>query len=314
MSDGQHNDGPISESLLFSDDFERSGGEYILTTFGYGDDHDARLMQSMSEKRGGSYYYIDEISDVEDCFSDSIALMTSRLGRNIRARVKLSPSCLFPDIMFKKMYGPYWRSKSLIESSVNLSSFYAGLDKNFLCLLHLNAVVTKERLRYPTEVEIGSLEVKIDSLTTPIETKTFTKAIKLWLLPHKYWGEITKNSLVEQQISRVKAVETIGMAQKLNEMGEHDQAINLLNTFSIHLEDKSYRKKELFVKIKESIAQQKKLIKSNKNGNFEWKFKINNFSIQARNIFMNEQSAPRWCKGLYQNKKMKAYQHVKGLE
>ena len=44
LSDGSHNCGDINNHLLFNNDILATKNEYTLTTFGYGDDHDAKLL------------------------------------------------------------------------------------------------------------------------------------------------------------------------------------------------------------------------------------------------------------------------------
>ena len=303
LSDGQHNEGPISMDILYQGDTERTKCEYTLTSFGYGDDHDAKLMQEMSEKKGGNYYFVDDISKVEDCFVDSLAMVTSILGQKIRANFKLNPTPLFPEIRFEKTYGPYWKSKSPIEAEVFMSSFFSGFNKNFLCLLGFNPV-KEDQLEDETEVTLGTLELKIDTLTEPLETKIFKRTIKLRVLPHDSEELIVENEVVQEQITRVQGAEAIELSEQLNENRDYDQAIKVLDCFVADLDKKKFSGKELFVKMKKSITQQKEMISNNKIGRAN-AYKTVNFSMQTKNIYMNEQAAPLFSQALYQNSKMK---------
>ena len=302
LSDGEHNEGPISMELLYNNDVERARCEYTLTSFGYGDDHDAHLLQEMSEKKGGNYYFIDEISEVEQCFADSLAMVTSIIGQNIRATLKLNPTPLFPEIRVEKTFGPYWKSESPIESTVKLNSFYSGFNKNFLCLIGLNPL-KQGQVTQETEIVLGDLELKIDTLDTPAQTKTFRRRITLRVLPEDSQEIIPENQIVHEQLTRVQGAETIELADKLNDEGRYVEALEAIKTFSYHLGNKSYREKELFSKLKGSLEKQRELISNNKNGRANI-YKTANFSMQNKNIYMNELSAPKWSQGLYQNRKM----------
>jgi Mg-chelatase subunit ChlD len=44
LSDGSHNFGEINCSILFDGDTTKTKCEYTVTSFGYGDDHDAKLL------------------------------------------------------------------------------------------------------------------------------------------------------------------------------------------------------------------------------------------------------------------------------
>ena len=303
LGDGQHNMGPINMDVLYKDELKKAKCDYTLTSFGYGDDHDANLLQEMSEKKGGNYYFINDITKVEECFVDSLAMVTSILGQNIKASLKLAPSQIFPEIRIKKTYGPYWKCLSPIEAQVLMSSFYSGFDKNFLCLLAMDPIKEGD-LDDEQEIVIGNLELKIDTLASPPQTITFNREIKLRVLPHDSDELIAENEVVQEQMSRVQGAEAIELADQLNEKREYDQAIEVLENFTEKLQKKQYKHKELFVKMKDSVEQQKKMITNNKKG-VRNAFKTKNFCKQSKNIYMNEQSAPTWSKGLYQNKKMK---------
>ena len=303
LSDGQHNEGPINMDLLYKNDLQRAKCEYTLTSFGYGNSHDARLMQEMSERKGGNYYFIWDIKKVGGCFVDSLAMVTSIIGQNLRARLKLRPTPLFPEIRFLRTFGPYWESESPIEAKVAMSSFYAGFNKNFLCLLGFNAVKEDLEDDEPLELIVADLELKIDTLTSPPVTKTFSRAIKLTILPQNSEEVIIEDEEVEEQITRVEGAEAIERAEELTQAKNYDQAIDSLDFFVAKLMKKKFCQKELFVRMIDSIEVQKQMIANDRAGTAN-KYKTINFSMQTKNIFMNEQAAPQWNQGLYQNNKM----------
>ena len=303
LSDGQHCSGPINMDILYKGDTQRTKCEYTLTSFGYGDDHDAKLMQEMSEKKGGNYYFVNDISKVEDCFADSLAMVTSILGQNLRATLRLNPTRLFPEIRFEKTYGPYWTSTSPIERQIKVSSFYSGFDKNFLCLLGLNPLKPGQ-LTQETEIHIGDLFINIDTLDSPSSTYNARRAIKLRILPQDSEEIIVENQIVHEQLVRVQGAEAIDAAEQLNNARNYDQAMQVLDRFSSNLSKQKFKKKELFVKMQETIDKQKEMISNNKIGRAN-AYKTANFCAQTKNIFMNEQAAPQWHQGLYQNCKQK---------
>src|SRR3990167_3411578 len=72
--------GSLSNEIMFDNDYERTKTEYTLHSFGYGDDHDAKLMQSMSERKGGNYYFVQDIKRVDECFVDCLGMVTTMLA------------------------------------------------------------------------------------------------------------------------------------------------------------------------------------------------------------------------------------------
>ena len=102
----------------------------------------------------------------------------------------------------------------------------------------------------------------------------------------------------------MQGAEIIDIAQDLNDNRKFDEAIKVIEEFNSDLEQKGYKDDELFVQMKETIATQKKMITNTRDGKRN-AFKSKNFAKQAKNIYMNECSAPMFSKGLYQNKRQK---------
>lgn len=303
LSDGSHNSGPISMDILYNNDIQRTKCEYTLTCFGYGDDHDANLLQEMSEQKGGNYYFVNDITKIEDCFLDCLGMVTSVLGQNIVVNFALTPTPVVPEIRFHKTFGPYWNSISPIKNQVKISSFYSGFNKNFLAQLNLDPIRTGD-ITEETEIVIGEVTLTIDTIQTPKVTKTYKTQLKLTLVPESFNGDLQEDVNVQKQLTRVKGADIIDLAQELENNGKYDEAMKVIETFNKDLEQKSFCKEELFTNMNKSLKKQKDMINNTKNGRKN-AFKTLNYAKQSKNIYMNECSAPMFSKGLYQNKKQK---------
>lgn len=303
LSDGAHNSGPISMDILYNGEFEKAKCEYTLTCFGYGDDHDANLLQEMSERKGGNYYFVNDISKVEECFLDCLGMVTSVLGQNIVVDFDLIPTKIIPEIRFHKTFGPYWNSISPIKNQIKLNSFYSGFNKNFIAQLAINPIkqgsITEE-----TEIIIGEVKFEIDSIGENPVKKTYNRTLKLKLIPENSTEDIKENIDVQKQLTRVVGADIIEVAQELNDAGKHDEAMDVIKNFTDDLEMKSYNQEDLFVNMGENLKKQSEMIKNNKEGKRN-AYKSINFTKQTKNIYMNECSAPMFSKSLYQNKKQK---------
>lgn len=307
LSDGKHNSFFLNDEInidkLYNGELERAKCEYTLTCFGYGDDHDANLLQQMSEAKGGNYYFVNDVSKIEECFLDCLGMVTSVLGQNIVIDFKLKPSKIIPEIRFHKTFGPYWDTLSPINSQIKIKSFYSGFNKNFMAQIKMNPIkqgtITEE-----TEIIIGEVLFEIESIEEIPKKKILSQTLKLRLIPEESSEDIKENEDVQKQLTRVIGADVIDSAQKLNENRNFEEAIAIIDSFIGDLENRSYNTELLFVNMNENMKKQKKMIENNRDG-IENEFKTENFAKQTRNIYMNECSAPMFSKGLYQNKKQR---------
>lgn len=301
LSDGEHNCGPISQSLLFDNDTERTKCEYTLTSFGYGDGHDAKLLQMMSEHKGGNYYFVNDITKVEDCFLDCLGMVTSILGQNIKAKIKLISTHIWPEIRFNKTFGSYWNDISAIEKEIKINSFFAGFNKNFIAQIELDPV-TPNKVTEETEILIAQCHIEIDTLGIGSKTVHFHSDLKIKVLPSGSTEIIEEVVEVQKQYTRVKGAEVIEMADKLEEERNFKEAEKIIKEFQTSIG--KYQDDELFVQMNDAMSKQCEMI-SNKQKGIKNEFKTRNFAMQQKNCYMNEASAPMFNKSLYQNRKQK---------
>lgn len=304
LSDGKHNCGKLSNSLLFDDDMTRTKAEYTLSTFGYGDDHDAVVLQSMSEEKGGSYYFVEDIITVDECFVDCLGSISSSLGKNLRGTLALIKTDVFPDIKFSETYGSYWKDLTAQIKTFKIHSFYSGFSKNLLALVDLGAspglVDGVEK-----EVKIGELSIQIDSLNQEPKTSVIVRSLVIKVLPEDSIITIVENEEVDKQMTRVKGVKVIEQAEILKSAGEYNEALQLMDGFKDDLEKKSYANHTLFGGMKEMIGRQRGMYENEMKG-VKNRVKTKNFVTQTKNLFDNEQSAGHYggiSANLYQNKR-----------
>ena len=301
LSDGEHNCGGISNDLLFKNDILRTKTEYTLTSFGYGDDHDAKLLQMMSEEKGGNYYFVNDISKVEECFLDCLGMVTSVLGQNVKATIRLTSSPVWPEIRFVKTFGNYWTHKSEIEKEIKLSSFYAGISKNFIAQIELDAVPANLR-NQEKQVLIAQCHIEVETLGQHSRKVYFNSELKIDLIPIDSSEDIKEIEDVQKQYTRVQGADIIEKADELERNAQYDDAKNLIEGFKVKLS--KYKDDAIIGSMNDALETQQQMIENKKKGVAN-EFKSENYAMQQMNCFRNEQSAPMFSKGLYQNTKQK---------
>lgn len=58
--------------------------DVIIHTFGYGDDHDATLMNNIANLKNGGFFYIQNIDSVGLAFADALGGLASVIATDLR--------------------------------------------------------------------------------------------------------------------------------------------------------------------------------------------------------------------------------------
>eukprot|EP00330_Aristerostoma_sp_ATCC50986_P011491 CAMPEP_0114600014 /NCGR_PEP_ID=MMETSP0125-20121206/22507_1 /TAXON_ID=485358 ORGANISM="Aristerostoma sp., Strain ATCC 50986" /NCGR_SAMPLE_ID=MMETSP0125 /ASSEMBLY_ACC=CAM_ASM_000245 /LENGTH=131 /DNA_ID=CAMNT_0001807567 /DNA_START=541 /DNA_END=932 /DNA_ORIENTATION=- len=63
-------------------------GNYSINTFGYGSDHDPELMTKIADLKSGSFYFVEELGVVDECFVDCLGGLMSQIAKNMELKIK----------------------------------------------------------------------------------------------------------------------------------------------------------------------------------------------------------------------------------
>lgn len=300
LSDGQHNIGPISNEILFNGDFARTKTEYTLHSFGYGDDHDAKLMQGMAERKGGNYYFVNDITRVDECFVDCLGMVTTTLATKAKLKLRLLPTPYYPEIRILKTYGSYWTKDSDIEASLNLHNIYAGIKKTYLLDVEFDGA--KQLATARVTPIIANLELEFIEISKTKST-VITKSFQVVIVPENSEPQ-QKNFEVLKNIMRVRGAESMEIAENLRKAGNQKEALVVLQRFKEDLkQEQLLAEDELAKSLLAQIEQIIEMINNDINGVAN-AWKTENVMMQHKNLYMNEQSAPMFeSKGMYANSK-----------
>ena len=117
-----------------------TGQSFTVHTFGYGDGHDENLLNKISEKYDGNFYYVKDLALVIECFVDSVGVLVSCIGKNAEVKINLNKLTLFPDIIFGKTYGAQFTGTKETERTLLINNIYKGFKKDFIFEINLNKI------------------------------------------------------------------------------------------------------------------------------------------------------------------------------
>ena len=305
LSDGQHNTSDISIDGMFDGDTMAAGTEYTLHAFGYGDDHDSKLMQAMSERKQGNYYFVNDIAKVNECFADCMGMITTSLANKGKMTLKLHPTAYYPEVRILKTYGPYWQKASDTEAVIQLSNIYAGMKKDFGLEIELDA--SKKRVFGQTQAVLATLKLEYTDMSTSARSK-LEKSLTVQIYPKGFQVNVVTNLEVKKNIMRAAGGDAIKKAHEYNEQGRSKAGILLLDSLKTEFEKAQDVKDD--IEIKSLIKEFDEIIKMLKNDltGTPNMCSSTNYMMQKANVYRNQTSSPlsELTPCMYQSKRQHA--------
>ncbi|KAK8581460.1 hypothetical protein V6N12_071682 [Hibiscus sabdariffa] len=204
---------------------QRNGGIGLripVHTFGFGADHDAASMHSISEISGGTFSFIEAEGVIQDAFAQCIGGLLSVVVQE--ACVKLE--CAHPNVLINSMKaGSYLTSMTADAKagSIDVGDLYADEERDFLVTVdvpvdescdEMSLLKVKCNYRDPISKELVSLE---ENNEVKIQRETVV-------------GQLIVSMEVDKQRNRLRAAEAMAEARAAAERGDLTGAVSLLES------------------------------------------------------------------------------------
>lgn len=273
---------------------------FTLHSFGYGDDHDANLLEQISKKQKGNFYYVQDIELVSDNFIDCLGSLTSVIGKNASVNINLLQSSVFPEIRFKKTYGSMFSGNEALNRLLTLNNVTKGYSKDFMFEITLDKAENTENLSGTTEITIANAEFNVENLNKD----KFTLNCMLKLVIHNGSAsiEIQLNEEVMKNLIRVKGSEAMEVVGKLEEQGNYEKGEKLLDEMS--KECNKYLSDPIIKSISETIATRKKFLVNSKGG-IQNECNVAAFTKNMCSAYDNQENKAGFTGDMYQNRAQK---------
>ena len=211
LSDG--NDNNLDEFQLaqnFKDMTKDLKLFFTLHTFGYGNDHDPKIMNKLANIRDGSFYYVSEYKKIQDYFINVLGGCMSVISNYVLINVNS-----YFDL--KKVYG----EEELYNYNLNdrhfdteLLQFISGKDYTFVLEIDLPYSIKKGDKMLDVEIKYIDMNGK-----EVVETKSLNYESKL---------EVVDLDKVNEEYARSMTYETMKNALKFREENNISKAKSLL--------------------------------------------------------------------------------------
>jgi hypothetical protein len=107
-------------------------GNCTIFTFGYGSDHDAKMLKAIAESGKGIYYYIENADDIPESFADCIGGLLSVVAQNIK--LTLEP---LNDVTVSELLTHYKHTKEGKKYAITFGDLYSEETRNIVCKVRL---------------------------------------------------------------------------------------------------------------------------------------------------------------------------------
>lgn len=201
-------------------------GTYVrvpVHAFGFGADHDASLMHSISENSGGTFSFIEAENVIQDAFAQCIGGLLSVVVQQLWLDVE----CVHPSLHMSSIKAgsyPKNMSASKRKGSISVGDMYAEEERDFL--VTINIPVDESCC-----IEMSLLRVSClykDSITK--EMVTLEEASQVKIQRPDIAEQLVVSIEVDRQRNRMCAAEAMAEARAAAEHGDLAGAVSILDS------------------------------------------------------------------------------------
>lgn len=191
--------------------------DFSINCFGYGRDHDEKVLGLFAAKKQGNFYYIKDLKSIDECFIDCFGKLVSTFAVNAEINIFLNGN-----IKFVNKYGPCWSQENMLaKAKIDIKTLAAGFETHYLADVQVPAIANDEEF----------LKVAVAILTYDSEGQgaSLSNELRLEIVDTNDLGEV--NSVVEEQGIRLKLAELTLKIEEKVEKKNFLEAEKLINDF-----------------------------------------------------------------------------------
>ncbi|BAT94480.1 uncharacterized protein HKW66_Vig0191700 [Vigna angularis] len=200
---------------------DSSGFQIPVHAFGFGADHDASLMHSISEISGGTFSFIETEAVLQDAFAQCIGGLLSVVVQELQVGIE----CIHPNLSLVSLKAGSYPTRVVADGRkglIEVGDLYADEERDFLVSVNVPAASGNET---------SLIKVKCvykDPLTQ--ETATI-ESEEVKIKRTEMSGQVVMSLEVDRQRNRLQAAEAMAQARVAAERGDLSGAILILENF-----------------------------------------------------------------------------------
>ncbi|GLT70145.1 hypothetical protein SLA2020_422420 [Shorea laevis] len=198
---------------------DNPGFQIPVHTFGFGADHDASSMHSISEISGGTFSFIETEAVIQDAFAQCIGGLLSVVVQGLQVVLE----CTNSSICLGSLKAGSYPSRVMVDGRtgfIDVGDLYADEERDFLVSINVPAESSKS--------ETSLLKVKCiykDPLTKEMAT---SESNVVRIQRPEITGEEVVSIEVDRQRNRFRAADAMAEARITAEQGDLGSAVSIL--------------------------------------------------------------------------------------
>ncbi|CAD8154119.1 unnamed protein product [Paramecium pentaurelia] len=207
---------------------------FTLHTFGFGQDHDAPMMTQICNLKSGSFYFVQDVTLLDEFFADALGGLISVVGEQLDITITSQAPPPYQNIQISKTYGNMWQKKGN-QYYITQPQFASGSRKDYVFEIALPKFEAKIE-DFQRNVKVIDAELRIKD---PVNGTVITKQTSLTLTFFNEDELINQNEAdldVYAQYFRVKGTEVIDEARKACEQNKNEDAQKLIDNMLIQIQ------------------------------------------------------------------------------
>lgn len=229
LTDGQANEGisdkegivKLTKGCLGSAESAGSTGRRTsipIHCFGYGSGHNSDMLKEISQStEGGTYYFVDNDSDVSSAFGDALGGVLSVVAQNVRVNLKVPKEATANGVSILDVKHDKAIKNEDGSFSITLTDFYAEESRDIIFEVSLSS----EKNSMPVTHVTSSLSY-LDTVNSKLVQNNANLKGSIKRPPGN--ATSTVNNHVSLQCIRIKTTEVIAKAKSLADNGNFDAA------------------------------------------------------------------------------------------
>lgn len=195
-------------------------GVFSIHSFGFGTDHDEELMNKICLMKDGAFYFIKELSTLDEAFCNALGGIISLVANEVIIHVRCIASGIVEGIKISKVYGDKWEKIKDGEYRIRLTQIMSEVSKDFVFELTVPNIAGEVG-------DIGREHIVCEGILAAkgVTGQQMGGACSLTLAlinPHEEIAEINENVDVIENYLRVKATEAIEENMKKAEQNKFE--------------------------------------------------------------------------------------------
>ncbi|XP_047082889.1 E3 ubiquitin-protein ligase WAV3-like [Lolium rigidum] len=186
--------------------------------FGFGADHDAASLHSISQTSGGTFSFIETEATIQDAFAQCIGGLLSVVAQDLRVKVE----SLHPDVHFGSIRSGSYSSRVADDKrngSIDVGDLYAEEERDFLMSVNVPQGCGDETIL----LKVGCI------YKDPLMKETINMAeVQVKISRPAFVSVQTVSIQVDRQKNRLHAAEVMAAARFSAERGDLTHAVSLL--------------------------------------------------------------------------------------